>query len=584
MRSRLWSSLALLVFSTLPDGADAFDLDAWLANNRPIADAIVWHRNPDGQAVKYTAWDQAQKADLAEAVRKLRAWEPLGLPDAPPSVNTLYNDGTVHSMRLLEETAWRIYVAHVAQSLSVEIEGWVPWSLADFRAEELEPLLDSRSLFEWLDPDYAIVGMHDYSQWDMYTHGVGTPGDPRRTFEFLREGGFLGQTPRETIGRLLDWSRDNLVHYEGDTTPANLQDHWQYEGYPPVERVLGGTEHPQYGFAHWTAGCWGTTAFLRAVLRTANIPVKLVRRCDHAMPYFVREGRYLTHGDDPYNLMSRLAPVPPGEDLLVDQGQFDGWLGDCKNVGIRPYELVVERLPDALLKEYCSDLEAGRGHADGNVLNGGPYLYGGLQDHYTVQELEAANLWGRLDAKVQALGGCPRVMALGAHDAVFDLQLLAPTCGTVGFSCDSGGLLIGRGGLGPEAHAPNTIYNSCADGVSGAYQNDESVERIKVSSLTGGDFAPWENVRVEVTVWAWAGNPGMDKLDLYFAADARNPNWTFVTTLTPNAGGLQTLSATYRLPVGKLQAIRAQFRYGGNASACATGSYDDHDDLAFAVR
>jgi hypothetical protein len=29
--------------------------------------------------------------------------------------------------------------------------------------------------------------------------------------------------------------------------------------------------------------------------------------------------------------------------------------------------------------------------------------------------------------------------------------------------------------------------------------------------------------------------------------------------------------------------VRAQFRYEGSASSCTTGSYNDHDDLIFAV-
>jgi leucyl aminopeptidase len=29
--------------------------------------------------------------------------------------------------------------------------------------------------------------------------------------------------------------------------------------------------------------------------------------------------------------------------------------------------------------------------------------------------------------------------------------------------------------------------------------------------------------------------------------------------------------------------VRARFRYGGTAGSCGTGSYDDHDDLIFAV-
>jgi leucyl aminopeptidase len=48
--------------------------------------------------------------------------------------------------------------------------------------------------------------------------------------------------------------------------------------------------------------------------------------------------------------------------------------------------------------------------------------------------------------------------------------------------------------------------------------------------------------------------------------------------------GAQTLSATYTLPAGALQAVRAQFRYSGTAGTCSTGSYNDRDDLIFAVQ
>ncbi len=39
----------------------------------------------------------------------------------------------------------------------------------------------------------------------------------------------------------------------------------------------------------------------------------------------------------------------------------------------------------------------------------------------------------------------------------------------------------------------------------------------------------------------------------------------------------------YTLPNGSLQAIRANFRFSGRASACTVGGYNDHDDLVFAV-
>jgi hypothetical protein len=173
----------------------------------------------------------------------------------------------------------------------------------------------------------------------------------------------------------------------------------------------------------------------------------------------------------------------------------------------------------------------------------------------------------------------------GAQTAVFDATLRAPKCATVGSSCDSGAaLLLGRDGKGPEPNQPNTLAGSCADGTSGTFHSDESNDRIKVSTTDGTDFAAGKTVRVDATVWAWT-TPTSDHLDIYTAADASNPVWTFRATLNPTVAGAQTLSTTYTLPTGgSVQAVRANFRFNGSAAACGTNSgFDDHDDLAFAV-
>jgi pseudomonalisin len=175
------------------------------------------------------------------------------------------------------------------------------------------------------------------------------------------------------------------------------------------------------------------------------------------------------------------------------------------------------------------------------------------------------------------------VTAAGALAAVYNSTLKAPACASVGVSCDSGSLLNGRAGLGPELNQPNTIGGSCADGTSGTYHSDESNDRIKVSTTDGGSFAGGKTVRIDATVWAWT-TPSADHLDLYYAANANSPSWTFIGTLTPTAAGAQTLSATYTLPAGSLQAVRANFRYQSSAGACVAGSYTDHDDLVFAVQ
>jgi hypothetical protein len=171
----------------------------------------------------------------------------------------------------------------------------------------------------------------------------------------------------------------------------------------------------------------------------------------------------------------------------------------------------------------------------------------------------------------------------GVQTAVFDPALQAPRCAGVGSACDSGTLLNGRASLGPEPNQPNTINDSCADGSLGAYHSDESNDRIKVSTLDATTLMNGKTVRVDATVWAWAGGPTADKLDLYYAANAASPAWVYITTLTPSVGGAQTLSATYNLPAGDLQAVRAHFHYQGTPNPCLPGGFDDHDDLVFAV-
>jgi len=166
--------------------------------------------------------------------------------------------------------------------------------------------------------------------------------------------------------------------------------------------------------------------------------------------------------------------------------------------------------------------------------------------------------------------------------ASYDASLKAPRCAELGAYCDTGTLVKGRGPMGPEANAPNTINNSCADGTSGTYQNDESLERIRISSVDGSPLAPGKQAKVEFTVWAWSTG-GSDSLDIYYTGNANSPSWTFLATLKPAAGGSQVLTATYTLPAGSLQAVRGNFRYSSTAGFCTTGGYDDRDDLVFPV-
>jgi leucyl aminopeptidase len=174
----------------------------------------------------------------------------------------------------------------------------------------------------------------------------------------------------------------------------------------------------------------------------------------------------------------------------------------------------------------------------------------------------------------------------GAQTAVYDSTLKAPKCATVGSSCDSGAtLILGRDTMsgGAESHQPNTINSTCADGTSGNFHVDESIDRFVISSTDGTNLTHGKTVTVTATVYAYSTGSS-DSLDLYYAPNASAPVWTLIKTIKPTAGGVQTLSTTFTLPTGSLQAVRANFRYQGSASSCTSGSYNDHDDLIFAVQ
>src|SRR5574341_315047 len=365
------------------------DLNAWLNARPAIAGSIVWE-DAAGAHV-WSSWSPAWKTELREAFDITRIRSSIPVADVPPNQVTLADSQQVNTV-LSPSDAWAYFKASVAQSLAAEIGAQLPWSLQSYSAGQLAQLFDSREMFRWnASPGgYRIDSMHGHL----------VPGPPVRSYEFLGTSELIGSTRLDTVAKVIEWCRANLVHFSGGTTAANMEDQWQYRGYPPMTRVLAGTvqtSHPELGVMHRTAGCWGTTGLLRALLRVINIPVKLVTNAGHAQPWFVADSQYLSHGDDPYNRLSTAIPPIPAATILIDQAKFDSWFGlgvsetdKLNNIGRRPVELAITYLPNYLLEVYCSDLSTGKTHANGQV-------YDIFSRNYTVAQLEGQNLWGRMD-------------------------------------------------------------------------------------------------------------------------------------------------------------------------------------------
>lgn len=148
---------------------------------------------------------------------------------------------------------------------------------------------------------------------------------PRWTYPWLVQAGLIGNTRLETIGKVMEWMRQNMVHFYGSDDFGTYNAVWQYRGWVPLSQIVNGTldaNNPGLGPQHWTAGCHGSVAFLHEVLRTVNIPVQPVWVCGHELAYFTSEKLYLDHGDDPYNAVVRGLPNVPILDLLIDEPTY----------------------------------------------------------------------------------------------------------------------------------------------------------------------------------------------------------------------------------------------------------------------
>jgi hypothetical protein len=188
----------------------------------------------------------------------------------------------------------------------------VPWTVTAFDARGLRYLFDSATM-AWKLPNL-----------DFYFGTGGGPGppalrddnrprnalsDPRWTYPWLVQAGIIGGTTTATIGNFLDWMRQNLTHAVGgaDTFGSDFSI-WGYRGYQPISKIVGGTtdsRYPEYGVRHWTEGCHGSTGFISAALRVANLPVQAIWADAHELVYFITEDRYMDHADDPYNQVVR---------------------------------------------------------------------------------------------------------------------------------------------------------------------------------------------------------------------------------------------------------------------------------------
>ncbi len=278
--------------------ASYFSFEKYLAllRNSGIRSALIF-QDASG-SLPYDHWDISRKLHLREWIyaREVGNTRPLW---GPPRLT---------SDRYMSDCdAWKIYLAHVTQSLWIEANHHVSWRLDTTDSEYLEYLFDSRKLMSYSSHGHAF---------DAFTMGAVTDWNPEFSYEFLSAQNLIGSDHWETIQRLTEWIRGHFQHISGYRTDpeggpfATQADQFEYiygyRGLPLVDRMI----QPLPGRRHITDGCWGTDGFFAAVLRAVNIPVRHGRSnfsgAIHSRPEFFTVGQNLAHGDDPYNGWIRL--------------------------------------------------------------------------------------------------------------------------------------------------------------------------------------------------------------------------------------------------------------------------------------
>lgn len=323
------------------------DLEQWINAHASIKKNIKWnykawdfyHVGEPGKQ-PYEKWSAQQKKDLADEY--LYIWSLFtgkkaltDILEYPPKniTSDINDDGDSANVSVTPEYAWKMYTKWLAFNLYTEIYGLFPWRLITYKEPELQMLLDSTTMSVKTGTDKYVFGTIDiastqyiYAQDNL---GASLIAPPLYTFDFLQKNKLVGKTSAETVCLLLTWMSNNMTHFNGKLTLKRSEEIWQYRGLPPITKIISGTTDAggDKTFGHWTAGCHGSAGFIMNILRAVNIPVRIILICGHAVVYFMRDGMYMDHGDNPYSSAFKKSGAGINH-LLINEATYLKWFGN----------------------------------------------------------------------------------------------------------------------------------------------------------------------------------------------------------------------------------------------------------------
>lgn len=235
------------------------ELYARLLEEDRLAEAIVWE-GPDGP-LTYRAWSAERRRNLAHALARGPG------RSAPPAGSVAEESAAAGSgdSSIAPDTAWAVYLSHVAHSLRLEAEHRLPWSLLSLTPDQLAVLLDGRELFRRRPED----GRYVYGP-----AGAVADANPPTAYRFLDERGLLRSSQEETTWAVAGWLRSRVGSPRKPPMPHAV---------PTRLRAVADILEPADGGAPEIADCHELSGLMTALLRSANVPAA-VRRTRFALP------------------------------------------------------------------------------------------------------------------------------------------------------------------------------------------------------------------------------------------------------------------------------------------------------------
>ena len=391
-------------------------LDCWLKAHPSVASHLEWI--PPSGWVKWKDWPPGLKHELHNHFWNAVSWYRKGMPPNFPKPFPILLPKNIPGdpkyfggLCMTEQTAKSIYLSYVANALAAELMGIFPWTITSYTAEDLRHMLGYT--------EFVQHALPSATQFPGYYLTSGTsPTLPYYVVHFFKKNSLLGPNALETVSRLVGWCRC-LSHYWAEPSgPIDVTRFWGPDA-PPigVSQIIEGTTYtgklspPPVSFGHFTAGCSGTSEFLKSILLAVNIWVEGRFGGSHATPFFPTIDRALSHGDDPYSRLGIVTafpgwPAPAWQEYLITGARWNqlfgpnvDWATAQANIGRRGAEIAFQYLSDTLLQSYCKDVKAQVSHANSEVFQV-------LKKFYTLDQLEWGQLWQRLEAKVLATGFC----------------------------------------------------------------------------------------------------------------------------------------------------------------------------------